>query len=254
VGKGIFITGTDTDVGKTQVTAGLAAALHRWQITTRSDVDFRPITLWKPVQTGVQLGSVHADSYRLWKGSGLPVIEEEIASYTFPDPAAPWIAARRASETIVFEELVDEGRRRLEHPGLCLIEGAGGLLVPLTDCTTIADLAGSLGLPLLIVARAGLGTVNHTLLTVAYARQIGLPIAGVILNGYRKGQEASLQENKEMIERFGGVSVLGCLPWFAHDRWDDAGWADWREQWTSLVEQNVALEYLLNLGEPRGRS
>jgi dethiobiotin synthetase len=96
----------------------------------------------------------------------------------------------------------------------CLIEGAGGLLVPLTESHTIADFAGDLQLPILIVARPGLGTVNHTLLTIEVARARGLRVLGVVINGVTaEHEEQAISENVEMIERFGQVAVVGVVPW-----------------------------------------
>jgi dethiobiotin synthetase len=95
-----------------------------------------------------------------------------------------------------------------------LVEGAGGLLVPVGERWTIADLAARLALPLVIVARAGLGTVNHTLLTVEAARQRGLQVAGVVLNGRRRDSDRSADTNPELIESYGDVPVLAVVPWF----------------------------------------
>jgi dethiobiotin synthetase len=94
-----------------------------------------------------------------------------------------------------------------------LVEGAGGLMAPLAEAWTCADLAAALELPLLVVARPGLGTVNHTVLTVLAARQRGLDPVGVVLNGLRPETDASAQTNAELIEAFAGVPVLGVTPW-----------------------------------------
>lgn len=99
--------------------------------------------------------------------------------------------------------------RRHRH---LLVEGAGGLLVPLAPGWTVADLAVEAGFPLLVVARPGLGTVNHTLLTVFYARSRGLEVAGVVLNGYAEPLGVSEQVNPSLIERYGDVPVIGRLP------------------------------------------
>jgi dethiobiotin synthetase len=95
-----------------------------------------------------------------------------------------------------------------------IVEGAGGLLVPVGEDWTIADLAGWLGLPLVLVARAGLGTINHTLLTLEAARARGLEVAVVVLNGRSPDTDASADTNPQLIERFGGVPV-SCVPWLA---------------------------------------
>jgi dethiobiotin synthetase len=245
--KGVFITGTDTGVGKTQVTAGLAAQLQRLgeREAAQSEAYVR---LWKPVQSGTALGLPTADSYRLLHSSGLDMREADIASHTFAAPVAPWLAARAAGAPLQFRDLVADGKRRLQQSGCLLVEGAGGLLVPLAEGKRMADLAAELSLPLLIIARTGLGTVNHTLLTVAYARQAGLEVLGVILNDSQSGgfDLSSVQmakDNAQMIEQFGDVPVLGILPWMAEDELaDDAGWAAWRQRWTAEIERSVRLD------------
>lgn len=225
---GCFITGTDTDVGKTQVAYGLAAALAR-------KPHFAPVHLWKPVQSGVTLGTAGADSYRLLRGSGIAhQQEQELVTYTFPDPLAPWIAASRCGETIDYERLLREGQERFAQNAFWIVEGAGGLGVPLTDQHMMVHLAADLGLPLLIIARAGLGTVNHTLQTIAYARWHGGEVCGVILNGCRPDGVHAAQENAMMIERFGNTKVLGILPWMPEQQQDA-----WYETWANCVETQV---------------
>lgn len=213
--RGLFITGTDTGVGKTSVTAGLAAVL-REGVPVRDGYNAGNVQVWKPVQTGIPSAEApESDSYRLRKEGGLEQQERDIATLTLPDPLAPWMAARRIGETIDVDALLAEGRSRLSAGDFLLVEGAGGLAVPLTERHLVADLAAGLGLPLLIVARPGLGTVNHTLLTVAAAKQSGIPIAGIVLNGYRHTDTdmPAVRENAEMIETFSGIPVVGLLPW-----------------------------------------
>jgi dethiobiotin synthetase len=213
--RGLFITGTDTGVGKTSVTAGLAAVL-REVVPMREGYSVGNVQVWKPVQTGIPSAEApESDSYRLRKEGGLAQQERDIATLTLPDPLAPWMAARRIGETIDVDALLAEGRSRLSAGDFLLIEGAGGLAVPLTERHLVADLAAGLGLPLLIVARPGLGTVNHTLLTVAAAKQSGIPIAGIVLNGYKHTDTdmPAVRENAEMIETFSGIPVVGLLPW-----------------------------------------
>src|SRR5690554_2315413 len=199
--KGIFITGTDTGVGKTWVTAGLGYVLAEYQ---KQD-----ISIWKPVQSGAKLGSAEADSYKLRKGSGTRQSEDDIATYTYDKPLAPWIAARDVNSEINYSVLVEEGNRRLLDHKFLMIEGAGGLLVPLTGEKTIASLMQDMALPLIIIARPGLGTVNHTLLTIAYAKQLGLKVKGIILNHVTDTDQFVVKDNIMMIERFSDVKVLG---------------------------------------------
>lgn len=248
LGKGIFVTGTDTGVGKTQVAFGLAAALQRRFKAKATQSSRMDVGLWKPVQTGVAVGDPDADSYILRQGSGFDVSEEQLVTMTLPDAVAPWVAARRVGATIDMDRLVAEGRRRLERYRYVVVEGAGGLAVPLTDREMIAHLALRLDLPLLIVSRPGLGTVNHTVLTVSFAREMGLSVKGVVINGAegnggrreRGVSDAMLQENMMMIEQFSGVPVLGLLPWSPPPPISEEGrWMRWRDDWVDRVIEHL---------------
>jgi dethiobiotin synthetase len=136
----------------------------------------------------------------------------EICPYSFAAPLAPLVASRLESRRVetdaVLEAVAELGRRH----DLLLVEGAGGLLVPVGEDWTIADLACWLGFPLVVVARAGLGTVNHTLLTLEAARSRGLEVAAVVLNGRSAGTDASAGTNPQLIESFGDVPVVS-VPW-----------------------------------------
>jgi dethiobiotin synthetase len=242
--RGLFITGTDTGIGKTKVAAGIAAALRK--LSREGKFPVGELQVWKPVQTGVlSAADRDADSFRLAAEGGLTQAARDIATITYPEPLAPWMAARRTGETIDYSSLLVEGRRRMmSDGGFLLAEGAGGLAVPLTETKLIAHLAADLGLPALIVARTGLGTVNHTLLTVAMARQYGIRVAGIVLNetsAHAAPDRLSIEENAEMIAAFGGVPVVGILP-----RMEQAdGIAS--PQWIDMVE--TELDWTTLLGE-----
>lgn len=240
--KGLFVTGADTDVGKTWVTGALAAAINRRLGGGERKQNLR---LWKPVQSGVRMGEAHADSYRLVQGSGLPQQESDTVTITLGEPLAPWMAAERAGKPIEWDALAREGRQRLQADSPLLVEGAGGLIVPLTEQRLVADLAAALELPLLIVARPKLGTVNHTLLTVEYARQRGLQVAGIIMNGYEDEHDPMLKENRRMIETFGQVRVWGMLPWKGESPQTDAAWSAWRDQWVETVERRIDMQAVM---------
>ncbi|GAA3409798.1 dethiobiotin synthase [Paenibacillus hodogayensis] len=245
--RGLFITGTDTGVGKTRVTAGIAAALRlppawpraeRFGALAPSDA----VGVWKPVQTGAASPSAReADSWRLAEEGRLTQTAESIAGLTYPAPLAPWMAARRQGEVVDYAALLDDGKRRQAACGFLLVEGAGGLAVPLTATKLMAHLAADLDLPLLIVARAGLGTVNHTLLTAALARQYGLIVAGVVLNETVPGdaEPQRLEENAEMIEAFGDVPVIGKLP---YTEWAGEGGTS---EWAAIVKRELDWPALL---------
>lgn len=204
--KGVFITATDTGVGKTIITALLGRALISKLGQTKVDI-------WKPVQSGTSLDSPDADSALLHKMSGLHGVANDRVGTTYLHALAPWVAARRVGEEVPYAQLIVEARKRLEDR-FCFIEGAGGFFVPLTASHTIADYISDMQLPILIIARPGLGTVNHTLLTIEAARTRGLHILGVVLNGVTaEHEEQAISENVEMIERFGQVAVVGVVPW-----------------------------------------
>ncbi|WP_128895152.1 dethiobiotin synthase [Longirhabdus pacifica] len=201
--KQIFITATDTEVGKTEVAAALAGM---WK------EQHKPVQVWKPVQTGVTVGAPDADSYRLKWGSGTEQEEKDIATYTFSQPLAPWIAAQHDKREIDFSSLIEEGKNRCENSEYLIVEGAGGLAVPITEQHLMSTLIQALSLPIIIVARAGLGTVNHTLLSIEHAKTLQIPILGVILNQSTPQEEERIIENKTMIETFANVPVIGILP------------------------------------------
>jgi dethiobiotin synthetase len=201
--SGYFVTATDTGVGKTFITAALAAVLR---------ARGQDVAVFKPVQSGAAADDPSGDAVLL----GADCV------YAFAAPLAPLVAARAEGRTIELEPILKRARELEHEHEFLLVEGAGGLLVPLADDLDLADLAVALGLPLVIVARAGLGTVNHTLLTIEAARARGLELAGVVLNG--KGDE-STGENAALIEAGSGVRVLARVPWLA-DPADAAGYLD----------------------------
>lgn len=202
---GLFIAGTDTGVGKTIVTAGLAAALREEGLKTG---------VWKPVMSGALANDVESDATKLQAISGVEDLPEEIAPLVFPEPLTPLLAAKAAGQELTMEQVLRGGRILRERHRFLLVEGAGGLAVPLTETEMMIDLAFQLGLPLLLVARAGLGTINHTLLSIWYAREKGVPVAGVILNEATTDHsaDASIASNASMIERYGEVPVWGKVP------------------------------------------
>lgn len=160
VTSGLFVTGTDTGVGKTVVSALLCAA-----IGPRA-------RYYKPVQTGDE-----DDTATVQALAGATVLAP---AYRLPLPAAPLRAAEAARRTLHLSHMV-AGARGAE--GFLIVEGAGGLLVPVTRTETTRDLIAALGLPALVVAPTRLGTINHTLLTVEALRSRNLPVAGLVLNG-----------------------------------------------------------------------
>lgn len=204
--KGIFITGTDTGVGKTYVAAGLARAL------VRSRVD---VGVMKPAETGCRRRSgrlVPRDALLLIKSSEARDSLSFINPYRFQKPLAPFAAAQLEGKQILPLRIMRSYYELARKHDFLIVEGAGGIMVPLRHDYTYRELARDMGLPVLIVARAGLGTVNHTLLTVLSLNGIGLKIAGIVLNQSQSTRRGLAEKtNPALIEEMCGVPVLGVL-------------------------------------------
>jgi dethiobiotin synthetase len=198
--RGLFITGTDTDVGKTFVAAGLAAAL------TRRGVD---VGVMKPVATGDS-----DDARRLLEASGSGDPLDLVNPIHLKAPLSPHLAARLEKRRIDLRA-VDRAFAKLKsRHEIVIVEGAGGLLVPIRDGFTMADLAKRFQLPLLIVARDSLGTINHTSLSVEAARSRGLTVLGVVVNRSRPGKPDQAERlNPAAIAGAARVGILGSLSW-----------------------------------------
>jgi dethiobiotin synthetase len=213
--KGFFITGSDTEVGKTFV----ACALARLFKGTGLDVG-----VMKPVESGCLEGDgegdsdilIPSDAMKLQQASGSEDNMEDISLYRFPLPVAPNVAARVAGITkeIDFERIKQTYERLAKNHKVVIVEGAGGLMTPVTDTKTMTDLALHMGLPLIVVSASKLGVMNHTLLTIAHARKVGLKIAGLILNHptIPKKTDESINYNRTELERIKGIPFLGELP------------------------------------------
>jgi dethiobiotin synthetase len=200
--RGLFVTGTDTGVGKTEVSCAIVAEARA------AGLD---LAAMKPAESGLGPGAP-SDSERLRAAAGGADDPALVCPYRFAAPLAPAVAARLEGAEVRLEVILGAARALLARHAALLVEGAGGLLVPLTAGGTYADLAVALGLPVLVVARAGLGTVNHTALTVEALRARRLAVAGVILNRIGPADDPSVPHNAAEIERLCGVPVLATLP------------------------------------------
>jgi dethiobiotin synthetase len=203
--KGYFVTGTDTAVGKTTVAVALLQAAARRGLATVGS---------KPVETGCRRfrGELCGDDGEWLRDAASIELDRQLACpYRFEAPLAPALAAQEEGRKIDLDRLRQQRARLLElAPDLLLVEGAGGLLVPLGEGATIADLAALYALPLVIVARNRLGAINHTWLTVEAARRRGLEVAGVVLSSFDEGERASA--NAEQIALHAEVPILGHFP------------------------------------------
>jgi dethiobiotin synthetase len=206
--KGYFITGTDTGVGKTVVTALLASMFGKRGLR---------VGVMKPVETGCPREGDHLvpqDSLFLRQVSGCTAPQELVTPYTFAQPLAPAIAAELAGITIEMEHIRRCYEQLLALHDVVLVEGAGGLLVPLTAQLSMHDIAIELQLPILIVACNRLGTINHTSLTVTVARELS-QVLGIVLNHIQAPDDGDLAEqtNADALRRWGKAPLLGQVPY-----------------------------------------
>jgi dethiobiotin synthetase len=203
--RGLFITATDTGVGKTEVACAIVSAARQ------AGLD---VGAMKPAQSGVTPGEASdADRLRAAAGGGDP--PALVCPYSFSAPLAPAVAARLAGVAISLDGVLAAAQALAARHAALVVEGAGGLLVPLTPTLTFADLAVALDLPVLVVARAGLGTVNHTALTVEALRARRLEVIGVVLNRTGAEDDPSVPHNAAEVERLTGAPVLASLPFVA---------------------------------------
>jgi dethiobiotin synthetase len=219
--RGIFVTGTDTNVGKTVVAAAL---MLRYR-------DEAALRYWKPIQTGIRdsgFGIRTSDSSASNDDDTVEVVrlscagQDEIfrCGTRLPDPVSPHLAAQRVGTRITVRELAAIVRK-VDHPSHAesripnpesrtrwIVEGAGGALVPLNERETMADLMHALDLPVLIAARSTLGTINHTCMTIEVLRRRRLRVAGVVMVGEPN------DDNRLAIERYGAAEVIAQMPRF----------------------------------------
>jgi malonyl-CoA O-methyltransferase len=190
--RGLFVTGTDTGVGKTVVSAAL---MHRFRASVQ-------LKYWKPVQTGIEQDDDTATVKALGRCADDEVVD---GGARLPGPFSPHLSARLSGRTIRMDDLLEvtDRQRSTER---WIVEGAGGVLVPLNDRELTADFMVRLGLPVTVVARTSLGTINHTLLTIEALRSRAIEVVGAILVGQPN------EENRAAIERYGCLPVLGELP------------------------------------------
>jgi dethiobiotin synthetase len=201
--RGLFVTGTDTGVGKTLVAAALARFLTKRGVR---------VGVMKPVESGVddpeRLG---ADGRLLCWAAGMESRTSLVSPYRFTEPLAPSLAAELQGTTVDPDCLVASARQLAAESDFLIVEGAGGLLAPLAGNLLVADLACRLGFPLLIVSRAGLGTLNHTLLTVEAAGHRKLSVAGLVVNGMPENPGLAERHAPRLLTELCGPPLWGVL-------------------------------------------
>jgi len=204
--KSIFVTGTDTSVGKTFICAhllkylrekGIAAGYQKW------------------VSTGD--AGIPADLAYCMKFAGLkldPTFLDDYTPFRFRFPASPHLAAETEGRTVQPEIIQDKFFKLAQRFEVLIIEGAGGLLVPLRRDILLADLLVQIGLPVLLVARSGLGTLNHTLLSLEALRNRKIPVLGVVFSDETDHEDETLvNDNMKTIKEIGDTTVFGRMPW-----------------------------------------
>jgi len=205
--KGVFVTGTDTGVGKTWVAAGLTAVLRRWGL---SACYFKPVQSGCPEKDGRLLPT---DAHFARELAGLAEPLELLTPITLRLPLAPGVAAAREGVKVDLERIARARQELARRYELLVTEGAGGLYVPLINTDfLVLDMVRWLRLPLIVVARAGLGTINHTALTVKAAQNAGVPVAGVVINRYPERPSLAEETNPGVITALTGVPILGKVP------------------------------------------
>ena len=220
--RGIFITGTDTGVGKTVVAATLARLLRMRGLN---------VGVMKPVTSGCREENgrlVSDDAQLLCQAAGV-TCSDDVAPYLLREPVAPAEAAKQDGVRIDFARIRESFDRLAACHDFMIVEGAGGLMVPLAGGMLVADLVRQLELPLLVVARPNLGTINHTVLTCFAAQQMDLKVAGVVINNYPDSPGQAERSAPHHIGSLCGAPVLGIWP--HRDAVDDMevvdGLADW---------------------------
>jgi len=197
-----FITGTDTGIGKTFITSLIATTLRAEGIY---------VGVMKPVETGCleQDGKlIPSDANILREAAATGDDIDLINPYRFSLPAAPSIAARKEGAVIDCGVIKNSLETLAERHDVMLVEGVGGLMVPMNESETVTDLINLLEIPAIIVAGTQLGTINHTLLTVSTARQHGIEIGGIVFNNYTEDEESAVEE----IVRFTTLPIVGKVP------------------------------------------
>ncbi|HEY2334789.1 MAG TPA: dethiobiotin synthase [Solirubrobacterales bacterium] len=219
--SGVFVTGTGTDVGKTVVAAAIARTLAN---------EGKRVAVFKPVVTGLdeqpadgpnsrQIGVSQAhrpraepDHALLRRAAGSAQSDDEISPYRYGPAASPHLAAAQADEEIEPQRLLAAARTAAAGADTLVCEGVGGLLVPLSPAYLVRDFAVDLGLPLVVAASPGLGTINHALLTIEAARAAGLPVDAVVLTPWPEEPSTIEWSNRETLETLAQVRVETLPP------------------------------------------
>ncbi|EIF13413.1 MULTISPECIES: dethiobiotin synthase [Bacillus] len=205
--RSFFVTGTDTGVGKTIVSCGLAAAFRQKQAD---------IGVFKPFLSGVPRTHPESDTSLLKDMSQTALSHEEITPFEWKEPLAPYTAAMLEGKYVSMADVMAHWRKIKNLHECFIVEGAGGISVPLGENYLVSDLIKAMELPAVIVTRPDLGTINHTYLTVEYAKNMGIEVLGIIINGIKSNPGLDEKTNPSMIETLCKVPILGITPKLDH--------------------------------------
>ncbi len=209
--KNVFVTGTDTDVGKTVSVAALVSLL----LNKKNDV--LPM---KPIQTGCERSNGKwkvPDLELVLNASGLKVSEEKkelLCPYKFELPCSPHLASDKEKKEISLEKIVQSFSKLCHTQDIIIVEGAGGILVPINKKTMMLDLMKTFNLPVILTTRTGLGTINHTLLSINELKRADLNVAGIIFCETKPPAHDYIEkDNQRIIKQLGKIPILGTIPY-----------------------------------------
>ena len=232
-GPAIFVTGTDTGVGKTMVTAALALHFRSRGLK---------VGVMKPIETGVEDPRALGPDAALLRWAAQAEAEESLLSpYRFALAASPHQAAEQAAAHIDVKTILDAYNTLRQGKDVMLVEGAGGLMVPIRGGYLMADLAGQLDLPLMVITRPGLGTLNHTLLTTFSARAMDLALSGFIINRMPRDPDTIEAAAPHLLSSLASADLLGVLP-----EVDGSSDEEKVAQLAAEIDQLPAYQWLLN--------
>jgi dethiobiotin synthetase len=231
---GILVAGTDTGVGKTIIAAGLVASLQNKGID---------VGVMKPLESGApsfESTPIPRDAFYLKEISGVRDDMDVINPYCFKDPLAPGVAAPKEGVEIDLKRIKGCYEELNGHHEFMVVEGVGGLLVPITNETLFPQLIKLLNLPLLLVARSSLGTINHTLLSLFYCVHEGIDVVGLIINKVAPDVDPSEASSPHIIAQFTKIPLLGSFPYLG----DYAGVKDYKDFLAQIFIQHIDMEIL----------
>jgi dethiobiotin synthetase len=223
--KGFFVTGTDTGVGKTLVTAQIGKAIQNENVS---------LGVMKPIESGVSdslVATTLSDAGLLKTVLEISDSMEDISPYRYQTPVAPLLASRLENKPINPKVIIEAYQKLTHKYDVILAEGAGGLLVPIKKDYLMADLAKDLALPLIIVARFHLGTINQTALTIEAARARGLDIEGIVFSCLKKDQPTELEKyTPEILEEIYKTPVIAICPFMGDNLKENFSQKDWKDK------------------------